>query len=134
MPGRGITYQISNQHSQIMKGSILMRAAAAGGGRMAHGAFIQRTGVTLKLHEFDRVSGFAAGGDGMRAVVTGLTVHTTVTLRETIKGVILVELHGSSGRMAGIAARFVEPGVGIESHLSHAAMAVDAVHFAVGVD
>jgi hypothetical protein len=52
--------------------------------RMTYRASFQGTVISLKLIELDTIVCFPAGRHGMRAVVTGLTIETAMSLGETI--------------------------------------------------
>jgi len=89
-------------------------------GHMTHGAFIQRTGITLQIDELDRIGRFGTGRDGVRAVVAGFTENAAMTGREPEQGIILSVTRLS---VTGIAARFIHPGAGIVLDLAHRSMA-----------
>ena len=61
-----------------------MRSRAGGLSKMANGAIIDRSRVTLQLHEFDSIICFAAGGDGMRTVMAGFAVHPSMSGRKAV--------------------------------------------------
>ncbi len=91
---------------------------------MAHGAFIQRAGVALQVDELQRVFRLVRLGDGMRAVMTGFAIYATVPGGLAIQRRVLVVF---AIVMAGIAARLVQPGVGVLFDLLHGAVAAGAV-------
>ena len=97
---------------------------------MADHAICQSASITLKINELDRVVVFAAGGDGVRAIVASLTTHPTVAGGEAIQGLVLVELLCGCGRVAGVTTRFIQPGVGVLSYLTHCAVTINTVHLA----
>ena len=55
-----------------------MRSETGGLSQVADGAVIDCSCMPLQCHEFDRIIRLAAGGDGMRTVMAGLTVHAAV--------------------------------------------------------
>jgi hypothetical protein len=55
-------------------------SSAAGRGQMANRALLQGAGMPLEIDEFNRISGFSAGSDGMRAIVATFAVNAAVTL------------------------------------------------------
>ena len=98
---------------------------------MADGAFIERACVLLKLEKLDRIIQLPAGRDGMRAVMAGFAIHTTVTFRKTVQGLVLVILMGIRRHMASITAWLIQPWVGIGCHLRYISMTRDARHIKV---
>ena len=56
-----------------------VRAAAAGLGGMADGALFERAVRSLQSLEFDPIARVGAGGDGVRAIVTGRAIQAAVS-------------------------------------------------------
>lgn len=92
---------------------------------MADRAFLQGSVPALKLDKLERIIPLAAGRDRVGAVVAGLTVQPAMSLGEAVQGLILVEL---TGFVTGIAARFIEPWIGVGSDRAHSSMTIDAGH------
>ena len=90
------------------------------------GARAERARMPLQLNELDRIICFPARGDGMRAIVTGLTVETPMTGRLTIK-----RLSGSITRTMAASVTtlwFAEPWALVLRHHGDITMAVDTTH------
>lgn len=77
---------------------------------MANTALLQCAAVSLQLDEFNLIIGLGAGSNGMRAVVAGGAVKTTMILGHAVKGLILIV---EAVIMTGITAWLVQPGVSI---------------------
>lgn len=104
--------------------------SAAGGLRqVANGALVQRAGVALQVDHLDRIARLGAGSNGVRAVMAGFTVQPTVPGGVTIQDIVLLE---AGLGVAVIAARLVQPRIGILLDLIHAAVAAGAVHAVLG--
>ena len=56
-----------------------MRSGTCGLGNVADRALTDCSGVPLDLHELDRIIGFPAGGNRMRAIVASLAIDTSMT-------------------------------------------------------
>ncbi len=107
-----------------------MRPAAGLRHGMAYIAPAERSIRALELLEFDRVVRLTAFGDSMRAVMAAFAVDPAVTGREAVERRGLLEGRSGSVLMAGVAARLVQPGVGVLRHVGHCAVTVNAVHLA----
>ena len=57
-----------------------MGSSTAGRGQVANRALFQGAGMPLEIDEFNRIPGFSAGSDGMRAIVATLAVNAAMTL------------------------------------------------------
>ena len=92
---------------------------------VANGAGIQGTGMSLQGDELDGVSGLGAARDGVCAIMAGFAIDATVSRRKPIESVILLE---AIIGVAAIAARLIEPGIGVLGDLGQSAVAVNACH------
>ncbi len=91
-----------------------MWARAGRLGEVADCAGAQRAWLALPAHKLYGIVGLSAWGDSVCAVVAALTIDACMSCGETIQGIVLGEIAAVAGGI--IAARLVEPGVGILRH------------------
>lgn len=98
--------------------------------RVAHAARVQRAGVALPGDELNGVIGLPAGCDGVGAVVARLAIDAAVLFGHAIQRLILLEAAAVTGGV--VAARLMEPWVGVLRDRLHAAATVMAIHSPLG--
>ena len=104
-----------------------MRSAFLWHDSVAHGTGVQRARVSLPGEELETVILLSAGGDSMRAVVAPGTIDPTVLSGQPVQRLILVVVAAIVAACT-VAARLIEPGIGIVGYLAHRAVTVDTVH------
>lgn len=92
---------------------------------MANFAIADRARFALEIDEFDRIARLRAGGNGMGAVMAGLTINAAVAFRQTVERV--VRLVDRVGVTLGTL-RLVFPWAWVVPHLRHATVTIDAGH------
>ena len=92
---------------------------------MANRTLVYRAILALQDIKFDRIIFFTTWCDRMCAVMTGFTIQASVFGGEAVERMILVVLPTV---VACVAARLVQPGIGVVFHISHATMTVNACH------
>ncbi len=86
-----------------------------GGCEMADRAFGQAAGVPLELNKLDGIVGFAAGGNGVGAVVAAFAVDAAHARGQLVKRVVHHETQSCIVSVAcgAVASGFVQPGISV---------------------